>query len=107
MRCLPALLIALLAVGADARAARDPLPQPAGLDPAVAFWVRIYSDVDTKGGLIHDAVNLDVVYEKIAFSWASFGIFAFSMRSLSSSTSLSLSSLRPSSCWIAFIFSFR
>jgi membrane-bound lytic murein transglycosylase D len=41
------------------------LPKPAGLAPAVAFWERIYSEVETNGGLIHDSEYLDVVYEKM------------------------------------------
>jgi membrane-bound lytic murein transglycosylase D len=44
---------------------RDTLPLPASLAPNVAFWARIYSEVDTQGGLIHDSVHLDVVYEEI------------------------------------------
>jgi membrane-bound lytic murein transglycosylase D len=41
------------------------LPKPAALAPAVAFWQRIYSEVETNGGLIHDAEYLDVVYERM------------------------------------------
>jgi hypothetical protein len=42
-----------------------------------------------------------------AFSSTSFGIFACSIFFFSSSISLPFSSLRPSSFWIAFIFSLR
>jgi membrane-bound lytic murein transglycosylase D len=41
------------------------LPLPAELEPNVRFWTRIYTEVDTKGGLIHDDRHLDVVYETI------------------------------------------
>ena len=51
-------------------------PQPAGLFPvpdslrtAVAFWKRIYGDVDSKGGLIHDSDRLDIVYEQLDLSF--------------------------------------
>ena len=40
-------------------------PIPANLGPAVAFWTRIYSDVDTRGGLIHDNLHMDVVYSML------------------------------------------
>ena len=43
----------------------------------------------------------------VAFSATSLGIFDSSIFSLSWSISLPLSSLRPSSFWIAFIFSFK
>ncbi|MFT5694470.1 MAG: membrane-bound lytic murein transglycosylase D, partial [Myxococcota bacterium] len=41
------------------------LPRPAGLAGDVDFWVRIYSEVTTAGGLIHDSRNLEVVYQKV------------------------------------------
>lgn len=47
--------------------AQAELPRPAALAPQVEFWKRIYSEVGTNGGLLHDARHLDVVYEKIEF----------------------------------------
>ncbi|HEX7035910.1 MAG TPA: transglycosylase SLT domain-containing protein [Pseudomonadales bacterium] len=47
--------------------AATPFPRPEKLRPAVAFWTRVYSEVDTDGGLIHDARYLDVVYEVVRF----------------------------------------
>lgn len=47
--------------------AQAELPKPAALEPQVEFWKRIYSEVGTNGGLIHDSRHLDVVYEKIEF----------------------------------------
>ena len=35
---------------------------PAQLYPDVSFWIRIYSDVSTQRGLIHDSENLNIVY---------------------------------------------
>jgi membrane-bound lytic murein transglycosylase D len=40
-------------------------PSPASLEPDVHFWTRIYTEVDTKGGLLHDSRDLSVVYEVI------------------------------------------
>jgi len=41
----------------------NPFQVPPGLEPAVAFWTRIYTEVETSGGLIHDNRRLGVVYE--------------------------------------------
>jgi len=41
--------------------------RPAGLGDEIAFWVRIYSQVTTHGGLIHDDRHLSVVYEQLDF----------------------------------------
>ena len=30
-------------------------PRPAALQPAVDFWTRVYTEVDTRSGYIHDA----------------------------------------------------
>jgi membrane-bound lytic murein transglycosylase D len=47
-------------------AARQPdFPKSPALVPRVEFWKRIYSEVDTRGGLLHDSENLSVVYETV------------------------------------------
>jgi len=38
-------------------------PRPAALAPAVAFWTRVYTQIDTGSGFIHDDRRLDVVYQ--------------------------------------------
>jgi membrane-bound lytic murein transglycosylase D len=40
-------------------------PRPAELEPAIRFWTRIYTEVDTKSGLLHDSMNMGVVYRKV------------------------------------------
>jgi len=47
------------------RAPGDPaaFPCPASLEPAVAFWTRVYTEVDTSSGLVHDNLYLNVVYQ--------------------------------------------
>jgi membrane-bound lytic murein transglycosylase D len=45
--------------------AQNLFPRPPQLDSAVEFWTRVYTDVDTRGGLIHDTERLDVVYETV------------------------------------------
>jgi membrane-bound lytic murein transglycosylase D len=47
-------------------AARQPdFPKSPALVPRVEFWKRIYSEVDTAGGLLHDSEELSRVYEVI------------------------------------------
>jgi membrane-bound lytic murein transglycosylase D len=66
---LPALLTALLvAISATPSQAANPaFPKPPELVPRVDFWRRIYTEVDTNGGLIHDARDVGIVYEVIRF----------------------------------------
>ncbi|MFA5630397.1 MAG: LysM peptidoglycan-binding domain-containing protein [Porticoccaceae bacterium] len=41
-------------------------PTPASLEPAVRFWTRVYTDVTTHQGYVHDAVDLAVIYETLS-----------------------------------------
>lgn len=43
----------------------DQFPRPPGIQPRVKLWTRVYAEIDTNGGLIHDNRQLDVVYEVI------------------------------------------
>jgi len=40
-------------------------PRPAELEDAVQFWTRVYTEISTSEGFIHDDTDLGVVYEKI------------------------------------------
>jgi membrane-bound lytic murein transglycosylase D len=40
-------------------------PRPAELEPAIQFWTRVYTEVDTKSGFIHDSLRLDIVYQTV------------------------------------------
>ena len=48
-------------------AAQDPglFPRPPELEPAVQFWIRVYTEVDTRSGFLHDSQNLAVIYERL------------------------------------------
>jgi membrane-bound lytic murein transglycosylase D len=59
-----ALLISLLTTAA-AQNSDTLFPRPAELEPAIRFWTRVYTEVDTSSGFIHDPVNLNVVYETV------------------------------------------
>ncbi|MGC4029555.1 MAG: transglycosylase SLT domain-containing protein [Steroidobacteraceae bacterium] len=48
-------------------AAEERLPRPAELERDVQFWIRVYSEVTTSEGLLHDDRNLGIVYRKLKF----------------------------------------
>src|SRR5579862_5595274 len=60
--------MAPLLAGGPARAeAADPFTHPAELERDVRFWIRVYTEVTTDGGLLHDDWNLGLVYEVLHF----------------------------------------
>ena len=64
LRTLFALVFTLLcAASAEAAASSELFPRPAELEPAVTFWTRVYTEIGTGHGFIHDSRHLDVVYE--------------------------------------------
>ncbi|NIV76545.1 MAG: LysM peptidoglycan-binding domain-containing protein [Gammaproteobacteria bacterium] len=60
-------VVLLLASPFRSPQADELFPEPPLLRSAVTFWKRIYTEVDTDGGLLHDARHLGVVYESIGF----------------------------------------
>lgn len=56
------LVVATMARGDDSAL----FPQPAELDRDVNFWLSIFTEYNTREGVLHDSRNLAVVYEKIA-----------------------------------------
>lgn len=68
LRVLAFLLLATSSAAARgaASAGADAFPMPARLAPAVDFWARVYTEVGTHGGLIHDSENLSVVFEVVS-----------------------------------------
>ena len=44
-----------------------PFVHPPELEPDVRFWIRVYTEVTTDQGLIHDDWNLKLVYEVLRF----------------------------------------
>lgn len=63
-----AIVLFLLLLASAAPATETNLfPLPPELEPNVRFWTRIYTDVPTTAGLLHDSVELDVVYETLHF----------------------------------------
>lgn len=67
MRVFLLVLTVVLATAVEAEEGTALFPRPAGLTDAVAFWTRVYTEVDTKSGFIHDSRHLGVVYETVRF----------------------------------------
>jgi peptidoglycan lytic transglycosylase D len=61
---LLAPLLLPLAAGAEPV---DPFARPAELEADVRFWIRVYTEVTTDQGLLHDDWNLALVYEVLRF----------------------------------------
>lgn len=71
MPTLNARLAALMVLFAAPVKAADELvlERPSALQPAITFWTRVYSEVDSLAGYVHDSRNLEVVYETLRFKW--------------------------------------
>ncbi len=61
------LLPLLLLLPSCAAAAPAAMPEPAELEPDVRFWMRVYSEITTNEGFIHDQRDLGVVYQTLHF----------------------------------------
>jgi membrane-bound lytic murein transglycosylase D len=57
-----ALLLCLPVAVAD-----SPMPRPPQLERDVQFWIRVYTQIDTNSGFLHDQYNLAVVYDTLHF----------------------------------------
>lgn len=44
------------------------LPRPPEIEPDIRFWTRVYTEIDTASGFIHDTRDLSVVYRTIQFA---------------------------------------
>ncbi len=63
-RTLAVSLVFLVATfGANAQ--NDLFPRPAELETAVQFWTRVYTEIDTRSGFIHDSLRLNIVYQTV------------------------------------------
>jgi len=66
-RCAALLFLIVISYSLNSYARDDiPFPRPAAIEHDVQFWQRVYTEVSTSEGLIHDDANLAVVYEKIS-----------------------------------------
>jgi membrane-bound lytic murein transglycosylase D len=61
-----ALVVVLWSTASVAEPAGN-FPRPTELEPDVRFWTRVYTEIDTNSGFIHDDQYMDVVYETLRF----------------------------------------
>ena len=61
-------VIALFIGWTGAAGAESPFVRPPELEPDVRFWTRVYTEVTTNGGFVHDDRHLGVVYEAVTFA---------------------------------------
>ncbi len=54
-----------LALAASTHAAAEDFPKPPALEAPVAFWKRVYSEINTSQGFLHDSRDLGIVYRTI------------------------------------------
>ncbi len=60
------MLVVLISIWDTASARAEPLlPRPEAIEPAVQFWTRVFGEIETSAGFIHDDRYLDVVYEVV------------------------------------------
>ena len=52
---------------ASAQGSSELLPRPAAIEPAIQFWIRVYTEIDTDHGFLHDSNNLAIVYQRLAY----------------------------------------
>jgi membrane-bound lytic murein transglycosylase D len=60
-------IAALVAWSGTPAAAESPFVRPTELEPDVRFWTRVYTEVTTNGGFVHDDRHLGIVYEVMTF----------------------------------------
>ena len=63
----PASTAAPTAPANAARPGESAIPRPPELARDVQFWIRVYSEIPTTAGFMHDERNLAVVYETLRF----------------------------------------
>jgi membrane-bound lytic murein transglycosylase D len=64
----PWFLLFTLFTLATASHAEELFPRPPELQPDVDFWVKVYTEVDTKSGYIHDSEDVTIIYETLELS---------------------------------------
>src|SRR5215472_8571481 len=69
-RARAVLLAWLCALGAApaVQASDGDMPRPGALETDVQFWIRVYTQIDTNAGFLHDQYNLGTVYETLHFA---------------------------------------
>lgn len=72
MRIFLFLAILIWPLAANAQSP-DLFPRPPEIEPAVNFWLKVYTEINTRNGFLHDARNLSVIYETVAYNQRAIG----------------------------------
>jgi len=66
-RIINKIHVVLLLLALSVRVFADPadFPIPANIRPAVDFWKKVYTEVDTDHGYLHDSADLTIIYETL------------------------------------------
>ena len=67
-RVVASLLLCVAGGIVYAQSASDVIPRPPELQADVDFWIRVYSQITTNDGFLHDERDLSVVYETLRFA---------------------------------------
>ncbi|MDQ7073744.1 MAG: LysM peptidoglycan-binding domain-containing protein [Gammaproteobacteria bacterium] len=62
-----AVVLMLLLFSGGVNSQEVNFPKATSLQPAVQFWTRVYTELETTAGFIHDSRHMDVVYDKVHF----------------------------------------
>jgi membrane-bound lytic murein transglycosylase D len=68
-KILAATLLAHMLIGGAVHADTndDPFPRPAELQPDIRFWTKVYTQIDSSSGFLHDDRHLGVIYATLRF----------------------------------------
>ncbi len=58
-------LSTLMPSAALAAESSSDFPVPDNIRPAIGFWIKVYTEVDTESGYLHDSRNLSIIYEAL------------------------------------------
>ncbi|MBV6422902.1 MAG: hypothetical protein NAOJABEB_00689 [Steroidobacteraceae bacterium] len=68
MALLAVLCAFAAAPASQAQTSQDAIPRPPELQADVDFWIRVYSQITTNEGYLHDERDLSVIYETLRFA---------------------------------------
>ena len=65
VKIITVLLAVLLTMTPAAQAESIDFPVPDSIKPAIDFWIKVYTEVDTESGFLHDSRNLSIIYTSL------------------------------------------
>jgi membrane-bound lytic murein transglycosylase D len=60
-------LFTVFTSASHAQSGSTAFPRPPELEPAIRFWTRVYTEIDTSSGFLHDAEDLSVIYRRVDY----------------------------------------